>query len=388
VTQATQVRRTLAPDEFRNVIGHLASGVTVITTFHDGCPFGTTASAVTSVSLEPPMLLICMNKQSETGRAIASSHRFAVNILSEDQADAAVQFARKGGDKFAGIAVDEGDAAVPLLRGALATLECRVAEEVTGGTHSVFVAQVDRASAGTGTPLAYFRGQFGRLELAQDEDAYRGIRALVMNRDIEVGVSLTLDNLANRLGLPRGAVYHAVTKLASEGLVTRDHAGTFVVTPLTLEVVEEALRARCAIELGAVSLTIGSLSRDELADLRALMEKTRPVAVGAGPFDMVSHIRSYARFREFIINLVGSSALVDAYRRVNTPLMIANLTQRRAAAERADVEAAEGAFRHHTELVAAFEAGDLAAASRTIVRHMEHSLEFTRRYVDAVGGRM
>jgi DNA-binding GntR family transcriptional regulator len=334
------------------------------------------------------MLLICMNKQSETGQAVAACRRFAVNILSEDQPDAAVQFARKGDDKFVGIALDEGEAGVPLLRGALATLECRVVEEVTGGTHSVFLAEVDGASARAGAPLAYFRGQFGRLELAQDEDAYRDIRALVMNRDIEIGVPLTLDDLVGRLGLPRGAVYHAVTKLASDGLVTRELDGRFVVTPLTLEVVEEALRARAAIELGAAALTIGRLSPEQLAELRALMEETRPAAADGGPFDMAAYIRRYEAFREYIVGLLGSPALLNAYRRVNTPLMITRLTEGRAAPERADVEAAEGAFRHNVDLVGAFEAGALAAATHAITRHMERSLEFTRRYVDAAGGRM
>jgi flavin reductase (DIM6/NTAB) family NADH-FMN oxidoreductase RutF/DNA-binding GntR family transcriptional regulator len=388
MTQAPEIRRTLKPDEFRNVIGHFASGVTVVTTVHDGKPYGTTASAVTSVSLEPPMLLICMNRQSETGQAVAARRRFAVNILGEDQPDAAVQFARKGDDKFVGIALDEGEAGVPLLRGALATLECRVVEEVAGGTHTVFLAEVDGASARAGAPLAYFRGEFGRLELAQDEHAYRDIRALVMNRDIAIGVSLRLDDLAARLGLPRGAVYHAVTKLASDGLVTRDLDGTFVVTPLTLEVVEEALRARAAIELGAATLTIGRLSAEQLAELRALMEKTRPHSADAGPFDMTAYIRRYEAFREYIVGLVGSPALVNAYRRVNTPLMITSLTEGRAGRERADVEAAEGAFRHNVDLVGAIEAGALAAAAHAITRHMERSIEFSRRYVDAAGGRM
>ena len=388
MTEAPGVRRTLMPDEFRNAIGRFASGVTVVTTVHDGRPYGTTASAVTSVSLEPPMLLICMNKQSETGQAVAACRRFAVNILGEDQPDAAVQFAQKGDDKFVGIGLDEGEAGVPLLRGALATLECRVVEEVTGGTHSVFLAEVDGASARAGAPLAYFQGQFGRLELSQDEDAYRDIRALVMNRDIEIGVPLTLDDLAGRLGLPRGAVYHAVTKLASDGLLTRELDGRFVVTPLTLEVVNEALRARAAIEVGAATLTVGMLSAGQLGELRALMEATRPIAGDADPFDMAAYIRLYEAFREHIVRLVGSPALLNAYRRVNTPLMITSLTEGRAAPERADVDAAEGAFRHNADLVAAFEVGDLAAATRAITRHMERSLEFTRRYVDAAGGRM
>jgi flavin reductase (DIM6/NTAB) family NADH-FMN oxidoreductase RutF len=164
VTDSDELRR-LTPDEFRNVIGHFASGVTVVTALHERRAFGTTASAVTSLSLEPPMVLICMNRDSETGRAIAAAGRFAINVLGEHQADLAVHFARKGGEKFAGVDVTAGEWDEPLLREALATLECRVTETTAGGTHYVFLAEVDRASARAGTPLAYFRGQFGRLEL-------------------------------------------------------------------------------------------------------------------------------------------------------------------------------------------------------------------------------
>src|SRR5437588_9265131 len=94
-------RDRLGADEFRDVIGRFASGVTVITTWHGGTPFGTTASAVSSLSLEPPMLLICMNKESSTGAAVARTRHFAVNILGEDQPDLAVHFASKGVDQFA-----------------------------------------------------------------------------------------------------------------------------------------------------------------------------------------------------------------------------------------------------------------------------------------------
>ena len=158
--------RRLTPDEFREVIGHFATGVTVITTTEDGRPLGTTASAVTSLSLEPPMILVCLNKESATGRAMAASGRFAVNILGEHQSDLAVRFAAKGGDKFDGVATTSGEWNEPLLSEALATLECTVVERTTGGTHVVFFGQVETASARPGAPLAYYRGQFGRLQLA------------------------------------------------------------------------------------------------------------------------------------------------------------------------------------------------------------------------------
>ena len=93
---------TLADQQvFRDVIGRFASGVTVITTTVDGAPFGTTASAVSSLSLEPPMVLVCLNKTSDTQAAILKAGAFCVNILAEGQQDLAYQFARKG-DKFGG----------------------------------------------------------------------------------------------------------------------------------------------------------------------------------------------------------------------------------------------------------------------------------------------
>ena len=191
-TDAAGERRLLDSEEFRDVIGRLASGVTVITADHEGRPYGTTASAMSSLSLEPAMLLVCLNTSSSTGQVIAAARRFAVNILAEGQADAAMRFAGKG-DKFAGQPVVRGIAGQPLLEDALANLECRVVEEVTGGTHSVFLAEVEHATGRQGTPLAYFRGQFGRLELEQDDDAHRDIRARVMSRELPAGKPLSLD---------------------------------------------------------------------------------------------------------------------------------------------------------------------------------------------------
>jgi flavin reductase (DIM6/NTAB) family NADH-FMN oxidoreductase RutF len=162
-------QRRLTSDEFRNVIGHFATGVTVITAMREGRPFGTTASAVTSLSLEPPMMLVCLDHESQTGRVIAEEGRFAVNILGEDQADLAVRFATKEPDKFDGVATTPGEYGQPLLTDALATLECRVVEQTAGGTHVVFFGEVERGSARAGAPLAYYRGQFGRLQLAASE---------------------------------------------------------------------------------------------------------------------------------------------------------------------------------------------------------------------------
>jgi flavin reductase (DIM6/NTAB) family NADH-FMN oxidoreductase RutF len=137
----------VSADEFRDVISHFATGVTVITAVDAGERFGSTASAVSSLSLEPPMLLVCLNRQSATGACVSRAGRFAVNILDEHQGELAKRFASKSPDKFAGIATTEGGSGEPLLGGALAHVECRVVEEVSGG-HAPGLPRRGRAGEG------------------------------------------------------------------------------------------------------------------------------------------------------------------------------------------------------------------------------------------------
>jgi isopropylmalate/homocitrate/citramalate synthase/flavin reductase (DIM6/NTAB) family NADH-FMN oxidoreductase RutF len=151
------------PHVFRDAIGRFLTGVTIITA-HDGDEdYATTASAVASLSLEPPMLLACLNTTSDTRAAILASRRFAVNVLAHDQEELARRCAGKGHGKLADVALAHGVTGAPLIAGALVQLECRVASIANGGTHTVFLAEVTSARAREGAPLAYFRGGFGRL---------------------------------------------------------------------------------------------------------------------------------------------------------------------------------------------------------------------------------
>jgi flavin reductase (DIM6/NTAB) family NADH-FMN oxidoreductase RutF len=159
---------------FRRVISNFMSGVVVITAAHDGARYGMTVSAVSSLSLDPPMLLVCLNVNSTTQDAVHRSGRFAVNVLAEDQGELAERFARPGTtDKFSGLTTRSGRTAAPLLPGTLAVIECRVAEVVSGETHRVFLADVVHAETTEGSPLAYFQGKFGKFELAQPQAGAR-----------------------------------------------------------------------------------------------------------------------------------------------------------------------------------------------------------------------
>lgn len=153
-------------NQFKHVIGHFASGVSVITVRNKEIDFGITASAVSSVSVEPPMLLVCVNKSTGTCHAISDTGSFTVNIVNETQKELALQFARANSDKFRGVDFSYGELGNPVLHDTLAYLECRVVEEVTGGTHSIFLGEVQNAHAASGDPLVYYRGKFGQFKEA------------------------------------------------------------------------------------------------------------------------------------------------------------------------------------------------------------------------------
>src|SRR5438094_4462451 len=117
----------IEPSELRKVMGCFATGVTVITTCDQrGKPYGLTANAVTSLSLEPPLLLICVDRKAETFPHFFDSKIFVLNILSAEQEEISRRFARTGGDKFAGIAYRVGHLDTPILEGTLGHVECRI----------------------------------------------------------------------------------------------------------------------------------------------------------------------------------------------------------------------------------------------------------------------
>jgi 3-hydroxy-9,10-secoandrosta-1,3,5(10)-triene-9,17-dione monooxygenase reductase component len=147
---------------FREAISHFATGVTVITTLHEGKPAGMTASAVTSVSLDPVLLLVCINNNLPTHTAIEQSRRFVVNVLGQGQEQLALHFARPSADKFADITLRDHE--LPILDDAIAHFVCDVHERFPGGDHSIFIGQVLECGSVRGKkPLVYFKSKFGAI---------------------------------------------------------------------------------------------------------------------------------------------------------------------------------------------------------------------------------
>ena len=151
-------------DDFKAALASWATGVTVVATELDGRRFGLTASSFTSVSLEPPLVLVCIDRRAESCEALLRSGRFAVSILAAGQDAPAMQMARPGEQKFDGLPFRAGEAlGQPLLDGALARLECRTFRTDDAGDHVLLLGEVVAASAAEGEPLLYFRRRFRAL---------------------------------------------------------------------------------------------------------------------------------------------------------------------------------------------------------------------------------
>ena len=158
---------TVDPSEFRTVIGHFATGVTVITAAADGLLHGMTANAFTSLSLDPVMVLVCVDKTTHAHRIVSAGNAFTVNVLGEHQEEVSRLFARKSEPEpgtLRGVGFRIGRTGAPVLDDCLAYMECEVAETLDGGDHSIFLGKVvDEAVVNEVKPLLFYRGGYHSL---------------------------------------------------------------------------------------------------------------------------------------------------------------------------------------------------------------------------------
>jgi flavin reductase (DIM6/NTAB) family NADH-FMN oxidoreductase RutF len=145
---------------FRDALSRFASGVVVVTCQAPDGPVGFTVSAFSSVSLEPPLVLVCVAKTASAYDAIMKTSSFGISVLEAAQATLATQFARQGIDRFAGVAL-RPDTRVPLIEGAIATLECVRSAVHDAGDHTILVGAVTSARSAPGSPLLHYARTFG-----------------------------------------------------------------------------------------------------------------------------------------------------------------------------------------------------------------------------------
>lgn len=157
---------TIDPDSFRSVLGRFASGVAIVTTLDaEDRDVGMTVSAFCSVSLRPPLVQACIDHTASAYPALEQATRFAVNILASDQEALSRRFAAlDSARRFDGLGYTRGESGLVLLDDALAHLECRIVGRHPAGDHTLFIAEVERASARDARPLLYYRGGYAQLE--------------------------------------------------------------------------------------------------------------------------------------------------------------------------------------------------------------------------------
>ncbi len=159
-------------DVFRRVMGHFVTGVTVVSAFDGDRPFGITVNALSSVSLDPPLVMVALDRRRFLTPIVRAAGRYAVNILSEDQQALSDCFAgapvQPGRDAFCGAAWHPGTSGLPLIDGAIATLECTVVETFSAGDHDLFIGRVDTLANELEhpMPLLYYRRRYLRIERA------------------------------------------------------------------------------------------------------------------------------------------------------------------------------------------------------------------------------
>jgi flavin reductase (DIM6/NTAB) family NADH-FMN oxidoreductase RutF len=153
------------PRTLRDALGCFATGVTVVTCLDDaGRPAGLTVNSFTSVSLEPPLLLVCIHKQAASAAALTAAGNFAVNVLQTKQRPASITFSTRVEDRFDETPWACGEAGAPILKDSLGVFECERFAVYDGGDHHILVGRVVKASFDSSLdPLLFFRGRYRRL---------------------------------------------------------------------------------------------------------------------------------------------------------------------------------------------------------------------------------
>jgi flavin reductase (DIM6/NTAB) family NADH-FMN oxidoreductase RutF/DNA-binding GntR family transcriptional regulator len=377
----TTASPSVEPAHFRHVVGHLASGVTVITTELDGKRHGMTASSVTSLSLEPPMMLACLNRAVPTAGAVEAAGKYVVNILGEGQGELANQFAAPSTDKFRGVDVRVGSTGLPLLGDALAHIECEVAETVVGGTHLIFVGRVVSATAADGQPLTYFRGGFGRFEFARDDEIYGRARELVLSRVFPADHTLALEDLARQLDVEPTAAFYALTRLSSDGLVRRDRDRGYVIAPFDVRTSDETFDARLAVELGVIRLAMPRVTEEEVRELRRRFDEMACLLVGNRFVDFHGYLDANYSFHEHLVSLAHNALLTSTFGRLSIKSVMTRSFGSTPVTSQKFVEV-------QGRLVDAFEQRDAAAAERAAIDYCAAAKERVREILELTGGRL
>lgn len=296
--------------QFRNALGSFATGVTIVTTLSpDGADVGVTANSFNSVSLDPPMILWSLGKNSTSLDAFMAAEHFAVHILAMEQESLSGRFAKSNTDKFSGLTVERGFGGIPLLPGCSARFQCRVAYRHEGGDHIILVGEVEDFDHNGHPPLAFHGGRYGMFikneppAAAVEGDQRSGAAPLLTDllAAAEDGLMrrIEADVAAFGLALPEFELLRLLTAGPQSLEALEEMAGP--AAEATTEVTVEDLAARGLVSPPASgTVAIAGAGQDAVAAVLMQIEKTE-----AGALDgLTAH--EVALLRRFLTRLVNT----------------------------------------------------------------------------------
>jgi 4-nitrophenol 2-monooxygenase / 4-nitrocatechol 4-monooxygenase, reductase component len=303
--------------DFKRAVSFMPSGVTVITTTDVARDYGMTASSVTSLSADPPLMVACLRSDIPTARAVDQSGYYVVNILGEDQADLAYQFSRPGPDKFTGVATCRTEAGVAVLEDALVSIVCRVVARASGGTHTMFSGEVLAVANKGGKPLAYFRGGFGHFTAAQDEQLYCTLKQRVLRGDLELGAAIDLEAVSAETNNDVNAVEKALGRLIGDDLVVRADSDEYRVRPFTAEMACEAFELREVLAREAIRVITAEPPSSLTGELeKALGHMAQEIRENTF-LDFSRYVTANCQFYRTLIGGMNNAAAVRAFDSLN-----------------------------------------------------------------------
>lgn len=294
----------------RGALGSFATGVTIVTTMHEGRNVGLTANSFNSVSLEPPLVLWSLAKKSSNIEAFTNAGSFAVHILGDDQEDLSNRFATPGIDKFAELDVEIGKDGIPLLRNCAARFECQTAYRYDGGDHVIFVGEVLNLDHSDKEPLLFHKGKYARKtgpSPSPADENFRDLNYLIarcyfkMTDEVRTEahkLGLTqIDHYALSILMQNGAstlqtinsilsssgsewTENRLGELIERSLIAKKTGGQVELTKAGREIMIELFARAKATEVRAEK----DFNDDELDQLRALLSQLLDI-LGTGPDD-------------------------------------------------------------------------------------------------------
>lgn len=212
-----------------------------------------------------------------------------------------------------------------------------------------------------------------------NDQVYEALKERLLTREFGGGQKLSLQALADELGVSRSPVHHALTRLTSEGLVVNESRG-YVVRPLTADLMDETHEARLALELHAAELTVGRVSDEQLEELRRIGDETMRAVRDKRITDTRRYMLANQAFHEYQVDLAGNSIISEMYRR----LCVHQLMERTILV--LGVSAAGGSSEEHAEIVAAYEADDLERLRAALRSNVATGKRIARLAIERAGG--